>query len=94
MTTFIATTHGALVVMCLLAGLFFLRYWRSSRDRFFLWFAAAFTTFAVSWALLEYEKDASEHTSYIYAIRLLGFFQILVAIFLKNVKNKRQIGGD
>ncbi|HEX4422178.1 MAG TPA: DUF5985 family protein [Kofleriaceae bacterium] len=79
-----ASIYGALVVMSVLAGLFFLRYWRSTSDRFFIWFAGAFFTFSISWALLAYDRAASEHTSYIYAIRLLGFFQILIAIVLKN----------
>jgi hypothetical protein len=83
MTTYVTSVYGALIGMCALAGVFFGRYWRLSRDRFFLWFAGAFVTFGISWALLVYD-DASEHTSYSYAIRLLGFLQILTAIVLKN----------
>jgi Family of unknown function (DUF5985) len=83
MTTYVASVYGALVVMSALAGVFFVRYWRLSGDRFFLWFAGAFMTFGINWALLVYDA-ASEHTSYIYAIRLLGFLQILTAILLKN----------
>ena len=84
MTTYTATMLGALVAMSALAALFFLRYWRTSHDRFFLWFAGAFATFGVSWALLAYDTGASEHTPVIYAIRMFGFLQILAAIFLKN----------
>lgn len=84
MTVYVASIYGALAVMCLLAGLFFLRYWQLSRDRFFIWFAGAFVTFGINWALLVYDAGASDHTSYIYAVRLLGFIQILVAILLKN----------
>jgi hypothetical protein len=84
MTTYIASMLGALVAMSALAALFFLRYWRTSRDQLFLWFAGAFATFGVSWALLAYDTGASEHSLYIYVIRMLGFLQILVAILLKN----------
>jgi hypothetical protein len=81
--------YGALVAMSVLAALFFLRYWRTSRDRFFFWFAGAFATFGVSWGLLVCDTHASEHTSYIYAIRMLGFLQILAAILLKNQRSRR-----
>jgi len=84
MTTYVTSMYGALICMCVLAGLFFLRYWWLSRDRFFIWFAGAFVTFGVSWMLLIYEGNGSEHSSYIYAIRLLGFLQIVAAILLKN----------
>ena len=83
MTTYVTSAYGALVVMSALAGVFFGRYWWLSRDRFFLWFAGAFLTFGINWALLVYDH-ASEYTFYIYAIRLLGFLQILTAIVLKN----------
>lgn len=66
----------------LIAGLVFLRYWRLTRDTFFVWFACAFWTFAINWALLA--CDSAEHTPHIYAVRLLGFMQIIAAILLKN----------
>jgi hypothetical protein len=84
MTTYIATMYGALVAMSSLAAVFFVRYWRTTGDRFFQWFAGAFATFGVSWALLAYDPGASEHSFYIYMIRVLGFLQILAAILLKN----------
>lgn len=84
MITYVASVGGALVVMCVLSSLFFVRYWWLNRDRFFLWFAGAFLTFGASWALLAYAPGGSEHAPYIYAVRLLGFLQILVAIVLKN----------
>ena len=33
---------GALVMACALAGLMFLRFWRTTRDRFFACFAVSF----------------------------------------------------
>jgi hypothetical protein len=84
MTTYTAAMFGALIAMSVLAVAFFLRYWRTSQDRLFLWFAAAFATLGVSWGLLACDTGASEHSSYIYAIRMLGFLQILAAILLKN----------
>lgn len=84
MTTFTASMLGALIAMSAIAAVFFLRYWRTTREQFFLWFAGAFATLGMSWALLAYDAAASEHTFYVYAIRMLGFGQILTAILLKN----------
>lgn len=84
MTGYTASMYGMLIATSALAALVFLRYWRSSHDRFFLWFAGAFATLGLSWALLAYDAQVSEHTSYIYAIRMLGFLEILAAILLKN----------
>jgi hypothetical protein len=88
LTTYVTAVYGALVVMSALAGVFFLRHWRSSRDGLFAWFAGAFLTFGASWALLARAVAVSEHTSYIYAVRLLGFLQILVAIAIKNRRTR------
>jgi hypothetical protein len=88
MTTYTAAMLGALIAMSVLAAVFFLRYWRTSRDRLFLWFAGAFAAFGLSWGLLAYDTGASEHSSYIYAIRMLGFLQILAAILLKNRRQR------
>lgn len=84
MIPYVASLYGALIAMCMLAALFFLRYWQLSKDRFFIWFACAFATFGVSWVVFVYDVGVSEHTYYVYVIRLLGFLQILAAILLKN----------
>lgn len=59
-----------------------------SRDRCFLWFAGAFATSGISGSLLVYDEYASGHTSYIYAVRMLGFLKILAAIQLKNRRQR------
>jgi hypothetical protein len=76
--------YGALTAMSVLAGVFFLRYWRIGKDTFFIWFATAFWTFAVNWFLLAEDHGVAEHSPYIFGVRLVGFLQILAAILLKN----------
>ena len=44
-----AFLQGACTLACWAIGLFFLRFWRVSRDRLFLFFFAAFWAFANSW---------------------------------------------
>jgi hypothetical protein len=82
--TWLAFLYGALTAMSALAGLFFLRYWRLSKDSFFIWFACAFGTFAVNWFLLAKDRGVAEHSPYIFGVRLAGFLQIIAAILLKN----------
>lgn len=84
MNTYVVAMHGALAVMGALAGLFFLRYWWSTKDRLFLWFAVAFATFGLNWALVIGSYGTSEHTASIYGVRLVGFLFIGAAIVLKN----------
>ena len=75
--------NGALSAMCGVIGLFFLRYWRLTRDRFFVYFTAAFWIMAVNWTLVaSFATDETRH--YFYLGRLLAFVLILVAIIDKN----------
>ena len=66
------------------ASLFFLRYWRQTRDRFFLFFAAAFAALAVNWLLLVVYHPSVEYRHLFYVWRLLAFGLILTAIWDKN----------
>lgn len=76
--------HGALTVVCFVIGVVFLRFWRLSRDRFFLWFLAAFWVFSFGWGLRAFVPSSEEHRYLMYLPRLLGFVLILIAIFDKN----------
>ena len=76
--------HGMIAMACFVVGLVFLKYWRLSRDRFFIWFAAAFWAFMIGWVLKLVGPDYQEHTHYLYLPRLVGFLMISMAILLKN----------
>jgi hypothetical protein len=73
--------RGAVAVCCLLAGLFFLRFWKLTRDRLFLLFCVAFWIFALNWVLLALGGPLAEH---LYVLRLLTFLLIAGAIVDKN----------
>ncbi len=72
----------------LIAGLFFLRFWKTSRDRFFLFFAVAFWIEAVNRFFLASTDPTSEHLPVFYLIRLFAFGLILFAIADKNWPKK------
>ena len=81
MVTFL---HGAVAMGCVVAGLFFLRFWRDSQDRLFRWFALAFWVLAASYTLLGLVSFATEWRVYVFVLRLISFSLILFAIFEKN----------
>lgn len=68
----------------LASGLFFLRFWRESRDRLFAFFGAAFFVLALSWSLLALINPSDETRPYIYAIRLVAFLLMIIGMVDKN----------
>lgn len=86
-----AVVSGALVAGYAVAGLFFLRFWRETRDRLFGIFAAAFWLLAVQRAALALSSDPNGDQVLLYGIRLLAFVLILVAIVDKNRGSGRSV---
>lgn len=80
---------GATAMASAAIGVFFLRYWRKSRDRFFLLFAVAFWIYAANRVGLATVGD-EERRLWLYAIRALAFVLILVAIVDKNRAAERR----
>ena len=77
---------GAATAGFLIAGLFFLRFWRRTQDGLFLAFAIAFWLLGISQGLLAITRVVIEDRSWIYVIRLMAFSTILWAIVKKNVR--------
>jgi hypothetical protein len=75
---------GAIATGSLLAGLFFFRFWRQTRDRFFLLFAGSFWLEAVNRVALVVVPHASEQEPLFYLLRLGAYSLILLAIWQKN----------
>jgi len=75
---------GAIAMACFTASLFFLRFWKETKDRFFLFFALSFFFEGVGRTLLGLEHYSSEQEPFFYLFRLLAFIIILIAIIDKN----------
>jgi hypothetical protein len=73
--------HGALVMASLAIGLFFFRYWRSTRDRLFWMFGAAFWLLAFNWTLASHGGQLAPHA---YLFRFSAFVLIAIAVLDKN----------
>ncbi|WNG27729.1 hypothetical protein F0U62_29630 [Cystobacter fuscus] len=77
--------------LCLVAGLFFLRFWKKTGDRFFGFFAASFWMMALHRVMMLLLRGGeNEHVLVVYLIRLLSFVLILVAIADKNWARPRK----
>lgn len=77
---------GALSFGYLVSALYFLRFWRATRDRLFLSFAVAFSLFAANQTVVTLLDVGDERSSYAYGLRAVGFLLILYAIVRKNLK--------
>ena len=76
--------HGATAMNCAVIGVLFLRFWRQSRDRLFVWFAGSFAILGIERAVLGLLPFATEVREYVYLLRLLAFGLIIYAIVEKN----------
>ena len=75
---------GAASMLSLVAALFFLRFWRRTRDGFFLLFAIAFAIDALTRFVLGWANVPDESQPYYYLPRLVMFGLIIVAVIQKN----------
>ena len=75
---------GGASVAWLIAGLFFLRFWRQTRDSFFLYFTAAFWLEATSRVVAAFLLSTSEDEPILYVVRLISYGLVIVAIWQKN----------
>ena len=67
-----------------IAGLYFLRFWRRTGDHLFAAFAVAFWMLAANQALLVFVRIPIEERSWLYLLRLGAFTLILLAVIAKN----------
>jgi hypothetical protein len=75
---------GAIAMASIVIALFFLRFWRDARDRFFLYFALSFLIEGAHRLFSTYLLASREDSPLHYLIRLVAYGLILWAILEKN----------
>jgi uncharacterized membrane protein HdeD (DUF308 family) len=75
---------GAIATTCFIASLFFMRFWKTTHDRFFLFFAISFALEGGARLMLGLTQYTDEQEPLFYLIRLVAFVIILWAIIDKN----------
>lgn len=88
-TPIIQFLWGALAMASWTAGLFFLRFWKLSHDRLFLFFFLAFWVLALNWVGLAVLSWGPETHHYVFLLRLLAFVLIIAGVIDKNRRAAR-----
>ena len=79
---------GGIMVAAWAIFVFFVRFWRKTRDALFLWFAIAFLLLGVERvAIFVVGRSAS---FLVYLIRLTAFLLIMAAVWDKNRRGKSE----
>lgn len=82
--TLYAFLSGAVVLGFGTCALFFLRFWRRTREGLFLAFALAFILLGAGQAMLTLGNIPTEERGSLYIVRLAAYLLILAAIYRKN----------
>jgi uncharacterized membrane protein HdeD (DUF308 family) len=75
---------GVIATSSVTAGLFFLKFWKKTRDSLFLAFGIAFLIEGANRTALLFVAHPDEGNPAIYIVRLFAFLLILAAILKKN----------
>lgn len=73
--------RGALVMASSSIALFFLRFWRTTSERLFLFFSFAFGLLGANWALASLGGSLAPHA---HVLRFFAFVVIALAVLDKN----------
>ena len=79
---------GAIAASAFVCGLYFLRFWHTTRDRFFLFFALAFWIEGLHRLIVYPWAGGDEGDPLHYLVRLVAYGLIIVAIVDKNRRRK------
>jgi hypothetical protein len=88
MTDLISVIQAIGATAAAAVGTFFLRFWRDTSDRLFLFFAVAFWLMSASYLALAVFDPNDEGRPYVSVVRLLAFALIIAAIIDKNRASK------
>jgi hypothetical protein len=83
-STFEAFLLGVIATSSVTAGVFFLKFWKQTRDSLFLAFGLAFVVEGLNRCAVLFLAKGNEGNPYIYGVRLFAFLLILGAILHKN----------
>ena len=84
MSTIVSFLSGATALASLAVAVFFVRFWRETRDRLFLLFAIAFLFMTLNRTFLVVGAPSHENEPWVYLLRLAAFVLIAFAVADKN----------
>lgn len=78
--------QGAISMGYLVVAMFFVAFWRETRDRFFAFFASGFALLAVHRTIFALTYTDAAWTNISFTLRLLGYLIILGAIIDRRAR--------
>jgi hypothetical protein len=75
---------GGIAIASLVAGLYFFRFWRHTRDAFFICFALSFWIEGANRVAMAWLSVTTEDAPLHYVVRLVAYGLIIAAIVIKN----------
>ena len=78
--------YGVIFACALTSTVFFVRFWKETKDRLFLYFALCFGLLAIERLTLAFMASDKEYR--VYLIRLLAFLLLIGAVIHKNRKRR------
>jgi Family of unknown function (DUF5985) len=81
---------GVLATGSLMVAMFFLHYWRSSRERLFVFFSAAFALMALQWTASALSGTDEARHAYLLILRILAFVCIIAGVLERNRRDRRR----
>ena len=82
--TLLAFLSGAVAFGFILSSLFFLRFWRETRDPLFIAFSISFLPLGTGQMFLALGGIPDEQRSLVYLVRFAAFMLIIRAVVIKN----------
>lgn len=83
--------RGIAAAGCLVVALFFLRFFRRSHDRLFLFFSVAFALLAADRVVLALVREHELPTEIPFWIRAFGYLVIIAGIVDKNLAGRERV---
>jgi hypothetical protein len=80
---------GVSFAMHVAVALFFVRFWRQTRDGLFLAFGAAFLLLGLIYGISGLYELERETQNWVYLLRLIAFLLIIAALVRKNLAGRR-----
>ena len=80
---------GAITMGWIVAALFFVRFWKQTRDRLFVIFAISFVILALTRIVMVLMNLPDDEHTVLYWLRLAAYLLILTAIVDKNLRTDR-----
>lgn len=78
--------QGAITMGYLVVAFFFISFWRETRDRMFIMFAAGFAILTLHRSFFALTFDAAHWTDFTFALRLIGYLCILAGILDRRAR--------